>query len=99
MTKAFASAIITIVNRTLTHKQSEVIHLREYLKKLRESKGLNQQDMAERIGISKQYYSLIENGDRQKKMDVTLISAIAAILGVPIEQIIEDECRLLENTN
>lgn len=76
-----------------------MIHLREYLKKLRESKGLNQQDMAERIGISKQYYSLIENGDRQKKMDVTLISAIAAILGVPIEQIIEDECRLLENAN
>lgn len=73
--------------------------MREYLKKLRESKGLNQQDMAERIGISKQYYSLIENGDRQKKMDVTLISAIAAILSVPIEQIIEDECRLLENAN
>lgn len=73
--------------------------MREYLKKLREEKGYNQQEMAERIGISKQYYSLIENGDRQKKMDVTLISAIATILSVPIEQIIENECKLLDNAN
>lgn len=65
--------------------------MREYLKKLREEKGLNQQEMADKIGISKQYYSLIENGERQKKMDITLVSAIATICGVSVEKIIEFE--------
>jgi putative transcriptional regulator len=36
------------------------------LKKIREFQGLTQQQVAERVGITKGYYSLIENGKRGK---------------------------------
>lgn len=68
--------------------------MREYLKRLREARGFSQQEMANKIGISKQYYSLIENGERQRKMDITLVTSIATICGIPVEQVIEAECML-----
>lgn len=73
--------------------------MREYLKRLREARGFSQQEMANKIGISKQYYSLIENGERQRKMDITLVSAIASICCIPVEQIIEAECALVTATD
>lgn len=50
---------------------------REYLINLRMKKNESQQDVANAIGISRQYYSMIESGVRQKRMDVVLISALA----------------------
>ena len=38
-------------------------NLRDYLKELRESKGLSQQNVADSIGITRQYYQQIENGE------------------------------------
>lgn len=73
--------------------------MREYLKRLREARGFSQQEMANKIGISKQYYSLIENGERQRKMDITLVSAIASICCIPVEQIIEAESALVTATH
>ena len=70
--------------------------MREYLKLMRESMGLSLQDMADKIGISRQYYQLIENGERQKKMDITLVKSIATIFGVPLETIIEQENIILK---
>ena len=49
------------------------------------------QDVADKIGISRQYYQMIENGERQKKMDITLVKSIADIFGVTLETIINNE--------
>lgn len=68
--------------------------MREYLKKLREQHCLSQQDVAEKLGISRQYYSLIEDGERQKKMDVTLITALARVFGTTAEDILKNEQKL-----
>lgn len=71
--------------------------LREYLIKLRKGKSLTQQQMADKIGITKQYYSLIEKGKRQKKMDIVLVSAIASVFDMPIAQIVEYEKELMKS--
>ena len=65
--------------------------MREWLKNLRIEKGITMKDMGEKLGISESYYSMIESGDRQKKMDLTVVSGIAAIFGLPISRVIELE--------
>lgn len=70
--------------------------MRDYLKKLRTEKGLTMQDVADRFGISKQYYEMIESGERQKRMDVTLLTKIAGLFEVSIESIVAEEQKLLE---
>lgn len=68
--------------------------MREYLKKLRESNGYTMQYVADRIGISKQYYQRIEVGDRQQNMNITLAVKLSEIFGVTIENIIKNEKEL-----
>ena len=70
--------------------------MREYLKALRLKKGLTMQEVAERFGISKQYYEMIESGERQKRMDVTLLTKIAGLFEVSIESIVAEEQKLLD---
>ena len=65
--------------------------MREYLKKLREEHGYTQQTVADKLGISKQYYQRIEVGDRQQNMDITLAVKLSDIFGVTIQKIIEEE--------
>lgn len=65
--------------------------MRKYLVELREQHNESQQDVAEAIGISRQYYAMIEGGERQKKMDVILMSAIAKHFGVSVVEILERE--------
>jgi putative transcriptional regulator len=65
--------------------------MRGYLKRLREKCGMTQQDVADKLGISYQYYSLIENGERQKNMDITLAAKIADVFGVEIGEIVRLE--------
>lgn len=47
--------------------------------------------MGKELGISESYYCMIENGERQKKMDITLLSLIAQVLDKPITEIIRME--------
>lgn len=72
--------------------------MREWLKNLRIEKGLTMRDMSEKLCISESYYSMIESGDRQKKMDLTVVSGIASIFGLPIAQVIELEQAREQNT-
>ena len=65
--------------------------MRTYLKKLRESKNLTQEEVAQQIGISQNYYCMIENGERQKKMDFPLILKLSKILEVSLEFIAQKE--------
>lgn len=65
--------------------------MREWLRTLRNAKGLSMKELGGKLGISESYYCAIENGDRQKSMDVMLASALAAIFEIPIAVIIEKE--------
>jgi len=65
--------------------------MREYLKELREDKGETQQSVAEKIGVTRQYYQLIENGERQSKMTIDMAQKLANIFGVSIEVILKNE--------
>lgn len=65
--------------------------LRQWLKNIRESKGISQQNVAEKVGITRQYYQLIEAGERQQKMDITLIAKLSQVFGVSMNQIIDNE--------
>ena len=51
---------------------------RKWLKELRTSKGLTQQRMADMLGMSRQYYHLIESGNRKATLDIELAAEIAA---------------------
>ena len=68
--------------------------MREYLKKLREEMKLTQQKVADELGISANYYCMIEKGDRQKKMDLTLVTKLAEIFKVPVSEIIDNENKI-----
>ena len=64
---------------------------REYLKKLRTERGLTMQEVADRFGITRQYYNLIESGESQKRMDITLCTKIGELFGLPLEDIAAHE--------
>lgn len=72
--------------------------MRDYLKELRDQRGYTMQDIADKIGISKQYYSLIENGERQRKMDITLIQGLSRIFDIPLETIVCEENKFIAGT-
>lgn len=65
--------------------------VREYLTLLRAQRNESQQDVADALGVSRQYYGMIESGDRQKKMDIALISAIATHFGLSMAEIVKYE--------
>lgn len=67
------------------------VALRNWLKQLREERGMTQKQVAEKLNISESYYSYIEAGDRQKMMDISLARKISNIFGISIEQIVENE--------
>lgn len=65
--------------------------MRGWLREHREKEGITQAEMAKKLDISEGYYSYIESGDRQKRMDITLVSKLSAIFGIPIQQIVKFE--------
>ena len=58
--------------------------MREYLKKLREEKGGSQEAIAKEIGVCQQFYSMIEQGKRQKDLDLSLALKIANVFDVSV---------------
>lgn len=65
--------------------------MREWLKNLRTEKGLTMKEMGTKLGISESYYCAIENGERQKKMDIVLASGISSVLGISLAKIMKLE--------
>lgn len=65
--------------------------MRDYLVDMRTKRNESQQDVAKAVGISRQYYAMIEAGERQKKMDITLLTALSKHFGVPVAKIISLE--------
>lgn len=65
--------------------------MRQWLKEAREKLNMSQQDVADKINITRQYYQQIEAGDRQQKMDITLMTKLSDCLGVSITEIVAFE--------
>ncbi len=65
--------------------------MRGWMVEARKSAGLTQKQVGEKIGVSEAYYSYIEKGERQQKMDITLCSKLSDVFGIPIQKIVELE--------
>ena len=65
--------------------------MRDWLLNARRERGLTQLDVAKKLDISEAYFNNIENGERQKKMDIALASKLSMILEIPLAEIIEFE--------
>lgn len=65
--------------------------MRRYLRELREELGYTQLEISKKLNISESYYSLIENGERQKKLDMTMAKKLADMFGVTLEFIYDHE--------
>ena len=65
--------------------------MRKWLKELREKANMSQQNVAEQLGISQNYYSMIESGERQSKMTIDTAQKLAKIFDVSIDVILENE--------
>lgn len=65
--------------------------MRDWLLNARKERGLTQLDVAKKLDISEAYFNYIENGERQKKMDIALASKLSMILDIPLAEIIEFE--------
>lgn len=65
--------------------------MREWLKQAREKEGLTMKQISNQLGITESYYCCIENGTRQRNMDLTLVSALSVVLKIPIAKIVEFE--------
>lgn len=61
--------------------------MRDWLKKLRENKKYTQTHMAELMGMSRQYYSFIENGDRMPDLTLSTAVKISDIFHISLNQI------------
>ena len=64
---------------------------RQYLKSLRQERGLSMKEVAEGLGIRESFYYLIETGEGLYKMPIGFARRIAPILGVSAELIYEKE--------
>lgn len=62
-----------------------------WLKELRQKRGMSQKKVADKSGISQQYYAFIESGDRGTKLPVPTAKKIAAVLGFDWQRFYEDE--------
>ena len=68
--------------------------MRHYLVNLRMKQNESQQDVANALKISRQYYAMIENGERQKRMDLMLVTMLANHFGISPVEIIEQEATI-----
>ena len=67
--------------------------MRDWLKEKRTDRGFTMSQMASKLDITESYYSMIEAGERQKKMDVALAAKLSAVFDMPLKQIVEFENR------
>ena len=67
--------------------------MREWLKTMRTEQGMTMKDLSRKLGISESYYCAIENGERQKRMDLMLCHQLTVIFGEPVSEISEAEMR------
>lgn len=70
------------------------IILRKWLKELRIEHQISQQFVADKLKISQNYYANIENGERQKDLDLSMAMKLAKVFDVSIDWIVAQEEKL-----
>lgn len=65
--------------------------MREWLRNARQEQGLTMKQMADELHISESYYCSIENGYRQRDMDISLVAKISGTLKISMKQILKFE--------
>lgn len=65
--------------------------MREWLQKARIESEMTQLEVAKKLDITEAYYSYIEKGERQKKMDFSLAAKLSVIFGISLQEIFEFE--------
>ena len=65
--------------------------MRAWLKEKRKEAGATMDEMACALNISTAYYSMIESGERQKKMDITLAQKLATVFGMTLSDVVKLE--------
>ena len=68
--------------------------MRDYLKKIREEQGKTQQHVACATGLTRQYYNMIESGERQADMSLSIMKKLSEAFELPLDYIIEQESKL-----
>lgn len=63
--------------------------MRTWLQNARTKAGFTQQETADRLDLTRQYYAMIESGQRQKSLDILLAKKISALFGISLDQIAE----------
>ena len=67
--------------------------MRDWLKEARTQQRLTMKQMADAIGVTESYYSMIESGNRQKSMNISLAFRLGNVLGMSLQEIMEAECK------
>lgn len=68
--------------------------MREWLKDKRTECGYTMAQMATMLEITEGYYSMIESGERQKKMDMVLAGKLSSVLHITLSEIAQHEKEL-----
>lgn len=65
--------------------------MRDWLRDARLKQKLTQKQVANAIGVSEAYYSMIESGNRQKDMNVCVAIKLGNVLGLSLQEIVDAE--------
>lgn len=65
--------------------------MRDWMEAARKSCGITMKTAATNLGISESYYSMIERGERQQKLDIALAVKMSEVFGVSLEYIVNHE--------
>ncbi len=67
--------------------------MRSWLKKYRKKNKLSQQEMANKLEISQQYYAFIENGERQAELRANMLVKLAQLFGCTVDELLKMEAK------
>lgn len=68
--------------------------MRYWLRNLRVENKLSQQELADLLGISQNYYCLIETGDRLSSLRLNMASQLSDLFGVSLDYIRAEEDKI-----
>ena len=71
--------------------------MRTYLKDFRKQAGLTQGETAKRLGMASSTYTMIELGERQADMNLSLVEKLSEVFGVSVERIVNEESKIKKN--
>lgn len=70
--------------------------MRKWLRELREERGIKQNEISKKLGITQCAYSLFETGKRHSKMTIETARKLAEIFNLPLETVLKNENDLFD---